>query len=1309
MSGLAWFVAELQKRGGTARLSELGDALRREDPTRFAQLQAELGGRRRWTQGLVESGIVEVSGDPAHRAVTLAALQVPPDAAAARLHGLRVMQQPEIMCPLCQVPVCRGDWDTHQRGRKHRRKAEGLATASNSPSDGSSKEDRGAPRRPRFAAGAAPAIGWGADEPPPLVHESPGPAPAIAAPVPAIHPDHTDALYVAPLRAPAPPAASQGPAAALEPAPSWHRPQSPWQQNAVAVPPRAPPQGVQAAPMTAPAAAQPEAPAAAPAAPQTHETEARPPLREAPNSAPLPPPKAPTPLPPPQEGRYDSASPLPPPPSAVHSSDPVTPAGTAADAALAGAAPPATPQLEPDPPAATGFWCSMRFLLPLVMCITSLAMITVITWLMLYNTKAAVDEMMSQVEAQLLHGTITFVESQLLRMLEINNATADYFSRHPDLAEPPGGVGMLLPRYGAVVADMMRRVTGAAIVSNHFFFHTNGRVMGIVTDWSKTAEERAAGSGDLYWYVEEELGVGCNHFRVPRTDEVGAFRFDQDFEMTDQRTGALEGPVMLFGGKLLDRSDATTYMEGHFVYNHSGQLEVADSETGHWLAPGRRLVPAGSTEAGRWLFTLRYNATEYQVMTDYRGAERPYFKNVDHSVPYDWAWYGPFNVRSWMLYAVTQTVRNNGRFVGVIGTDAFVDGFRERLMDLKEKARLPGDAEIFIITRTGDGLFSASSGEVVMCEESLLHHSCDSGDSGEVCRSGRAPAIGSCRPRPAHLSTNPIIAEAGRDLSQGSFQLNGRTYRLATMPYNENRLSLVAAVVIPEEPYVERANRGTVRTLLVATMVAFVGVLVIVKICDFFAAALRELASDLDRFSRLDFAHRRDNPRGWRLSELAQARAACLRVRRAVEMFSLYVPTGERERLPEGLRIRDELLPRPWVAVGEGSFGRVYRAHFLRTMSDVAVKELHPRREGESAADALTRRGRFLEEMRNLERLRINYIVMFYGWTRGAGGAVCMVTEYCHGGSLRQRIAATDLAPERRGIIALHSGRAVARALLYLHTRGEVHMDVAARNVLITAADEYKLADLGNLCMVGGPAATVSVAWSPPESLAGSASGCTAHPAHDVWAYGCMLYEVLSGSWPWAHLLPEGSGPYPPVGLGCTLAGRTAAERDTAARWLSLARGAICGGSGHPAPEYCRPSAGGLCAALWQQVVSKCWRRDRSRRPSMGQLITLLDATAADFDVATSSRLTDDDGGTSAQSQAVPSSSLPSGRTSPPRQPVSLAAFTGPAVVSHREGTGEAPQVGRRYSGSDAHSGDAWEGGGRPFREGWAATAPQLQ
>eukprot|EP01062_Namystynia_karyoxenos_P065491 TRINITY_DN5911_c0_g1_i1.p1 TRINITY_DN5911_c0_g1~~TRINITY_DN5911_c0_g1_i1.p1 ORF type:complete len:1031 (+),score=207.98 TRINITY_DN5911_c0_g1_i1:58-3093(+) len=306
---------------------------------------------------------------------------------------------------------------------------------------------------------------------------------------------------------------------------------------------------------------------------------------------------------------------------------------------------------------------------------------------------------------------------------------------------------------------------------------------------------------------------------------------------------------------------------------------------------------------------------------------------------------------------------------------------------------------------------------------------------------------------------------------------------------------------------------------------------------------------------------------------------------------------AELERLPEHLRILlDELqaprtIPqgraphrRGWVELASGDFGRVFAAHLRSLGDDVAVKEL--RDTGTGHGDALSKRVNFLREMRNLHETPVNQVLRFYGWAPGTQGELYMVTEMCANGALPRWLGG-NLSPSARGRLALLVAVSVGRAVAYFHSVGKVHMDIAARNVLVTAAGELRLGDLGLLTSAGSPAPVIAVCWSPPESVAARAARRQAEKPHDLWSFGCLLYEVLSGARPWHHVRPSSN-----------------ARNDGHALLRAVARKLSDGELPFPPGEPPGAvEADNVCARLWSHTVLPLWSRDPADRPAMRDVV----------------------------------------------------------------------------------------------------------
>src|SRR5688572_28634246 len=197
--------------------------------------------------------------------------------------------------------------------------------------------------------------------------------------------------------------------------------------------------------------------------------------------------------------------------------------------------------------------------------------------------------------------------------------------------------------------------------------------------------------------------------------------------------------------------------------------------------------------------------------------------------------------------------------------------------------------------------------------------------------------------------------------------------------------------------------------------------------------------------------------------------------------------------------------------VGSGGMGEVFRARDTRLGRDVALKVLR----APVAADP-EHLDRFTREARALAALNHSGIAAIYD-TVEADGVRALVLEFVEGETLEERLRGGAL-PVRE---ALGIARAIAEALDAAHERGLVHRDLKPANVKITPTGDVKLLDFGIARMLvgldGQDAATVAgtergvvigtAAYMSPEQARGHAVDKRA----DVWAFGCVLYEMLTG------------------------------------------------------------------------------------------------------------------------------------------------------------------------------------------------------
>ena len=201
--------------------------------------------------------------------------------------------------------------------------------------------------------------------------------------------------------------------------------------------------------------------------------------------------------------------------------------------------------------------------------------------------------------------------------------------------------------------------------------------------------------------------------------------------------------------------------------------------------------------------------------------------------------------------------------------------------------------------------------------------------------------------------------------------------------------------------------------------------------------------------------------------------------------------------------------------VGAGGMGEVYRAHDGRIGRDVAIKVLPP----EFAADR-ERLRRFEREARAAGALDHPNILAVHD-VGTFDGVPYLVTELLQGETLRERMTAGLTARK-----AVEIGIEIARGLAAAHEKGIVHRDLKPANVFVTNDGHVKILDFG-LAKVVHPEAKPdpydTTATSASSTEAGAVLGTMGYmspeqlrgqPADsrsDIFAFGCVLYEMLSG------------------------------------------------------------------------------------------------------------------------------------------------------------------------------------------------------
>jgi serine/threonine protein kinase len=207
--------------------------------------------------------------------------------------------------------------------------------------------------------------------------------------------------------------------------------------------------------------------------------------------------------------------------------------------------------------------------------------------------------------------------------------------------------------------------------------------------------------------------------------------------------------------------------------------------------------------------------------------------------------------------------------------------------------------------------------------------------------------------------------------------------------------------------------------------------------------------------------------------------------------------------------------------LGAGGMGEVYRARDRRLGRDVAIKILPP----EFARDP-ERLVRFRREARALAALNHPNIAAIYGLEE-VDGVDCLVLELVDGETVAERLRREG---QIRLPVALDWARQITLALETAHRRGIVHRDLKPANVKVTPEGGVKVLDFGLATAIesvgqtqtAAGTATVSTAalhtdvghivgtpgYASPEQVRGQ----LVDQRTDIWAFGCLFYELLAGS-----------------------------------------------------------------------------------------------------------------------------------------------------------------------------------------------------
>jgi serine/threonine-protein kinase len=309
---------------------------------------------------------------------------------------------------------------------------------------------------------------------------------------------------------------------------------------------------------------------------------------------------------------------------------------------------------------------------------------------------------------------------------------------------------------------------------------------------------------------------------------------------------------------------------------------------------------------------------------------------------------------------------------------------------------------------------------------------------------------------------------------------------LMDMLRGDQRLRWLQGQRVKVEAYLEhfpqlRGNREAMRELILGEM----------RLC-------RELGEPLDT---TDLERRFPEDRDWLAAQFERLNPTSSREPTLVEETEDHPSAWP---LLPGFEILDEL--------GRGGMGVVYRAVQKKLNRVVAIKALR-----QGPVSSFKARERLRKEAEAIARLQHPFIVQLYDVAE-YDGQVFLILEYVNGASLSSQLRKHPLPPTDAARLLAQ----IAQAMQYAHEHGIIHRDLKPSNILLTADGIPKITDFGLAKRLDDDTSRTQSGtllgtpdYMPPEQAEGRVRDIG--PASDVYAMGCILYEMLTGRPPFRH------------------------------------------------------------------------------------------------------------------------------------------------------------------------------------------------
>ncbi|MCP4454069.1 MAG: serine/threonine-protein kinase, partial [Planctomycetes bacterium] len=201
--------------------------------------------------------------------------------------------------------------------------------------------------------------------------------------------------------------------------------------------------------------------------------------------------------------------------------------------------------------------------------------------------------------------------------------------------------------------------------------------------------------------------------------------------------------------------------------------------------------------------------------------------------------------------------------------------------------------------------------------------------------------------------------------------------------------------------------------------------------------------------------------------------------------------------------------------IGRGGMGVVYLARDTSLDRSVAIKSLPSDRPGDPRSHT-----RFRREAKLLASLNHANIAIIHEIIEQADGSEYLILEYIPGETLAQRIARASIKPAQ----ALAFGQQIAEAVAAAHEKGVIHRDLKPGNIKITLEGKVKVLDFGLAKATAGKDNEKDILVTQPGHIMGTPAYMSPEQARgrpvdkrcDIWSFGCVLYEMLTGASPFA-------------------------------------------------------------------------------------------------------------------------------------------------------------------------------------------------